>query len=644
MKATDGFLGHKGEEGAALVVAVAALLIMSLVALTAVVLSTSERNFGAGDLIATTSFYSADAGVQVSYNKLKRFINEGFSNLPFDTANDTNALSDIKLRAIVDSNNAIGVLSYAFYDVAGRQFRINTNSTNAAPLDTFAYELYNIANEVDKGLIPASGSSPSLTMNFRNPSVTTGNFAGTNINVIGPYTHQSQVTINRNGLPIRTTAANGAEVFTFPYRYTVQTQSIRYIDPNQPARGVRALKTISLAGDFTLTIQRRAFSAFALFTNKHRNSANATVYFTSRTNFDGPVHTNGRFFFANNPSGTFTDEVSQWGDEDGNGVRETDFFKLGFYNNGRPIKVDGDRNGNIDVPKFQQGINRRGDKIDMPANTFDQSSKSLGTRDPSTITATGVYVNNTYGGGIYVKGNVKNLRLQLDANGNQVYVFNRGASQSNPTTTTITLDRANNQTIVVDGNSPAEVTPGLPNGLIYVDGAIGRYAMGNDDKAGGVGGTIQRDNLLTIAASGDIFINDNIQYQDPNVNSSNPSQNVLGILADTGNVTIRNNNNTPYNYTIDASLMTLKGEVSVENYSSGAPKGTVNLLGGIIEYTYGAFGTFSGNSQVSGYSRNFVYDRRFRDGTFSPPFFPLAPNYVSNSTLTSTARPQWAEK
>lgn len=64
-------------------------------------------------------------------------------------------------------------------------------------------------------------------------------------------------------------------------------------------------------------------------------------------------------------------------------------------------------------------------------------------------------------------------------------------------------------------------------------------------------------------------------------------------------------------------------EVAVENYGYGSPRGDVNLLGGVIKYSYGAFGTFSAytGAQSSGYSRSFTYDRRMAMG-YAPPYFP----------------------
>jgi hypothetical protein len=63
--------------------------------------------------------------------------------------------------------------------------------------------------------------------------------------------------------------------------------------------------------------------------------------------------------------------------------------------------------------------------------------------------------------------------------------------------------------------------------------------------------------------------------------------------------------------------------VEVEDYGSGSARGSVHLLGGIIEYYYGAFGTFNSSTgnMSTGYSRTFTYDQRMSQG-LAPPYFP----------------------
>jgi hypothetical protein len=83
--------------------------------------------------------------------------------------------------------------------------------------------------------------------------------------------------------------------------------------------------------------------------------------------------------------------------------------------------------------------------------------------------------------------------------------------------------------------------------------------------------------------------------------------------------------------------------VNVQNYNSGSPRGSVNLIGGLIEEYYGAFGTFNPDgSAATGYGRNFRYDRRMGRG-FAPPFFPTTNLFVIAPANLAGARPVWRE-
>jgi hypothetical protein len=74
--------------------------------------------------------------------------------------------------------------------------------------------------------------------------------------------------------------------------------------------------------------------------------------------------------------------------------------------------------------------------------------------------------------------------------------------------------------------------------------------------------------------------------------------------------------------------MSVHGVFTVDNYNSGSARGNVNLLGGAITDFYGPFGTFSGTNQVSGYGRNFIYDRRML-AEMSPPYYPTLSSFVA---------------
>ncbi|MFA6356280.1 MAG: hypothetical protein WCY23_04130, partial [Candidatus Omnitrophota bacterium] len=79
--------------------------------------------------------------------------------------------------------------------------------------------------------------------------------------------------------------------------------------------------------------------------------------------------------------------------------------------------------------------------------------------------------------------------------------------------------------------------------------------------------------------------------------------------------------------TIQASMMAMSDSFYLENYSSSM-KGTLNVLGGIIQKERGAVGTFntSTNNKASGFTKNYVYDERLR--TTPPPFFPTTEDFI----------------
>ena len=150
---------------------------------------------------------------------------------------------------------------------------------------------------------------------------------------------------------------------------------------------------------------------------------------------------------------------------------------------------------------------------------------------------------------------------------------------------------------------------------------------------------------LTITADNDIRITGDLKYEDPPCTGSPTrnndrsvtaatcnnlsAQNVLGVYVDDGDLIIGHNNtddtlNAPSNVVIHGVLMSGQGSVRVENHNTGAVKGDVNLIGGLIENYYGAFGTFNSSTGQSthGYSRKFTYDQRMADG-MAPPYFPV---------------------
>ncbi|GAB6282607.1 MAG: hypothetical protein STSR0008_13530 [Ignavibacterium sp.] len=145
---------------------------------------------------------------------------------------------------------------------------------------------------------------------------------------------------------------------------------------------------------------------------------------------------------------------------------------------------------------------------------------------------------------------------------------------------------------------------------------------------------------VTVAASqstgesshGKVYIIDDIVYKtDP----TNPNcTDMLGIVA-TNDVVIKDVPETKNNNGIDiqASIFSLKGSFTAENYDYIHKVGSIRLYGGIIEKERGAVGTFDSNSGnlLHGYYKKYKYDERFM--VSAPPAFPTTGSYEIISWL-----------
>ncbi len=165
-------------------------------------------------------------------------------------------------------------------------------------------------------------------------------------------------------------------------------------------------------------------------------------------------------------------------------------------------------------------------------------------------------------------------------------------------------------------NDTLHLPTASPNGVIFVDNGIARimgtikgaYTIGCSGKSGG---------------RGTIWLDDDIVYaKDPRVYSN--STDMLGIVAQ-NDVWITENAANKNDININASIYVEDGGFGAENYSSRVVSGNINLLGGLIQNTRNAVGTFSGTTIKSGFAKQYRYDYRFM--VASPPFFPGTGGY-----------------
>lgn len=424
-----------------------------------------------------------------------------------------------------------------------------------------------------------------------------------------------------------------------------------------------------------LVIQRPSLAPNALFTNHHFASPEAEaagdrITFTSRTMFSGPVHTNGQFRFMGRPwfggavtsagcrAGQIQTAPLPTGDSCASDPEPGAYFDSTFQAQanmtpspdaptfcyaGNPACA-----ANPDVaPSFPQGVTWNAPFVQLPVNGNDQAAAAQS-------------------GGLLISGTVSNLQLYRAAVGGQ------DSQRITYTVGGVTVNLAvgaNGKLRILDGSgnwvsatraADGSVAPGSPqadfNGVVYVNGEVADLNAGPDP----IGEAVAPFSGLTVAASGTINITSDLTYADPpcsGQHTRNPdgsvtpatcanlgARNILGIYSSGGNVNLVSPQsgqptrlgNDPR---IHAVLMAGQGAVQVQGYNTGSPLGNVNLIGGVIENYYGAFGTTSGNVQQTGYGRNFVFDPRTLSGV-EPPFFPTSRTWTMALVTTPTGTTQ----
>ncbi len=214
------------------------------------------------------------------------------------------------------------------------------------------------------------------------------------------------------------------------------------------------------------------------------------------------------------------------------------------------------------------------------------------------------------------------------------------------------------------------ISQGTFNGVVYSQNAIASLNGPSRSPASAATSTtantppaVASFAKLTVASTSDVNITSDLRYESPPCTGTSVSApacdnksaiNILGIYSVQGDVVIKapygdsgtaNSPAVPPNVTIQAVLMASgspiagstarNGRIRVDGYANSNNNGTVlgnlNLLGGMIENYYGAFGTFGtdkyGTSYSYGFGRNIIYDERTGDG-ISPPSFPFATTWA----------------
>lgn len=606
------------------------------------------------------SLYIAEGGATSTRSALMAMMNaDPIGVATIDPSLTATTLSGWYAGGVAANQNPFGLFDYIVLD--GLRYNLNPNPSTGAITMHVNWNL----PEPHRKLQPGLGMPPSNTLGA-------GRYAG-------------QVVINRRAVahascPLEPCYIHqlGADDYEFFFSFTVTS------DGQMPPR---ARRRVTLSGDFSVRVRRQSFAEFVLFRDITTTPGGAAVWFIDRDLFDGPVHTNTQWRFVRFPR--FTGRITQANNQ------------AWFFNNGSPRQLA--QNENVvagvrrDAPvqpdntpanladdndnppaNFTRGV----PVIPIPANPFSQKGVSIGRipTDTSTVTnlqirqavpeladnsdavPNGIYVpvsdgnsngvsdaNEALAGGIYVQGDLNSLTLSVGGPSNNlaVYTLVQGGQ-----TLTVTVDRLLGTTTVTNSAWPAPQTrvfAGVPKGwqvpdnanaaIIYVQGAINA-----------MNGTLEEKEQTTVAAAGLIDITNNLLYEDPPdyTNPNDNPTNLLGVYS--ANNHIRFAGSAPDDLTIHAVLMAgnrtdgFNSSVNAQNYNT-RNIGTLHLIGGIIEEYSGPIGTMnSSGQQLSGYARDFHYDRRMSRG-FSPPYFPTTNLFemVGGSAPLAGVRPVWRE-
>ena len=448
------------------------------------------------------------------------------------------------------------------------------------------------------------------------------------------------------GNPRTATVSGVTQTYALPFVMVAQASSGPY------------RRNVVLQGEYRFTVGRASFARWALFTNRHTLPDGTDVWFTNRTLFDGPVHTNSHFRFYRRP--WFGGEVTSAGCTNpgdstcsGQTTPGAHFYGQGFVSaqNMQPSAGAPSYTNiyGIHAPEFTAGVDWNTPLIPLPQNNLAQKTAAQ---------TAGLYFANTImeltleRRCVVAASDLEvpcSIPLPTGVNKYQYisvkYCANSRCSQTASQTYRYGVDRRLYRR-VVQGTSTSWQTVQRNgsdvyfNGVIFSDGEIQSLSgppRTDANSPTSAGPALADFAQITIAANSSIKITGDLKYEDPPCrgsptrnadNTVSPAtcdnlsaQNVLGVYSQNGDILI--SQNAPRDLELHGSFLSARGVVQVENYGSIPPKGSVRLLGGVIQWHYGAFGMFDPQTgqMRTGYGRSFTYDRRFLQG-LAPPFFP----------------------
>lgn len=385
---------------------------------------------------------------------------------------------------------------------------------------------------------------------------------------------------------------------------------------NKPLK-IYVLRATGSVGGITQNVdvkmRSQSFGRYAYFSDQESaNPMTNPIWFGRRDKIRGP-------FFTNNSNSSYTNIDNT--DPD-NPIFESTVDMNGDeinYMQADPV-TDADY---LEIFKLGRGaVKLSVDRIELPSTTSIQANAAWGST-AGHPTANGVYVQAS--GGVYVVGDASVL-LESPSAHVQVIKITQGS-----VTTQVTIDLQNNLRTVTSPSGTVNHN-GLGTGVVFVTGDITSL---RGQMANSITGTNPVKSAMTIAADAaagrTITMSGDLAYRTTNNPAVAPDQGVnlvAGIMGLYAN-RIRVGTAAGSDVRIDALVMAGAGNRTDGGFGADAydtrSTGDLIINGGLIQKVRGAVGTFRGNTQVSGFTKDYYYDDRMMDTP--PPFFPTTGKY-----------------
>jgi hypothetical protein len=415
--------------------------------------------------------------------------------------------------------------------------------------------------------------------------------------------------------------------------------STGYIPNSENKKTVKKLKALVSLMNFA---QYAYFSDIETFPNNSAiplssSYAGDAIWFTGNDTFGGRVHSNSQLHIVDVPD--FYGKVTS--------TAET----IDFYNkNYKPDGSDFPTEGRGFMGEYQLGV----DRIDLPLyrNISDLDDKDSLQRITGGSwkkndfpSSSGIYIPSiTIGtvknatGGIYIKGNVNSINLDVDSNSNsRISITPQSGSATEIISVTEPFNIPSGSTLngkkvagqqLIPANTTLTKEPGknvytsyegLPNGVLYVDGAINGL-KGSNHKG-----------KMTVVSTQSITISDSIYYNGRDKKKALFDDDIEGIDDSLGLIAVKDvkiASSAPNNIEIDAIIMALNTSFFYEGWNSNL-KGNLGLLGGLIQKQRGPVGQHSAGKKTKGYSKEYYFDIRMASPAsgYLPPYFPTTGKY-----------------